>query len=52
MYAQIKFTCGNEVYSPKRGKSEVRGSNGEVKFTGTYRQCCQWLLSRGCRMIG
>lgn len=43
---QQTLLCGYEIISPiGKGRSEVR-RQGQVVFTGTYRQCHRWAENR------
>ena len=52
---QIKCTGGNEIRVIGKGEKapcEVIGSNGEVKFVGTYEKCLAWCAERAIKTLG
>jgi len=52
---QIKAECGMDIQVIGKGESglcRVVDSIGQVRFTGTYSQCVQWLADRAVKVIG
>lgn len=55
MNGQEQWSSGNElrfvVGSPETGPARVFGSNGELKFSGTFAEAVRWLRSAACRPL-